>query len=165
MFLDRLYCKQYEPRSDCSLGAVWSELILFTIKIKSSLRCTWINAADLKSRLHFQDKRFWSCTCWLVNLLILDLYSPFQYINRRWTGPYVLRQLGPKLKCCLKFKYYLSSVLMFKDTKTNISHVLKSFFFIYSVDPNDFFYHWYILHQAWQFIKELNYYIEISILN
>ena len=36
-------------------GAVWSGFIVFAYMIKSSLKWTWIYAADVKSR-HFQDK-------------------------------------------------------------------------------------------------------------
>ena len=37
-------------------GAVWSGFIMFHLMTKSSLKCTWIYVADVKSRGHFQDK-------------------------------------------------------------------------------------------------------------
>ena len=46
MFLGSLYGEQYRPRSDCSLEAVWSWVILFISMIRSPLKCTWIYAAD-----------------------------------------------------------------------------------------------------------------------
>ena len=39
------------------LGAVWSGIILFASMNISSLKFTWINAADIKSKQHFQDKK------------------------------------------------------------------------------------------------------------
>ena len=45
-----LYCKCYEPLS------VWSGFIMFAYMVKSSRKRTWIYAADVKRRPHFQDK-------------------------------------------------------------------------------------------------------------
>ena len=74
---------------------------MFASRIKSSLKCTWIYAADVKSRLHFQDKKYWldngvkNCD---LKLLCITLYfqslgcllycmafleSPFEKIYQR----------------------------------------------------------------------------------
>ena len=63
MYFNRLYCKQYGPRSDCSLrsslikGAVWSGCIVFASMINCNLKFIWIFVADVISRQHFQDKK------------------------------------------------------------------------------------------------------------
>ena len=56
LFLDSLYCKQYGPRSGS---------IAFASMIKSSLKYTWIYAADIKSKQQYQDYKnlswVWRC--------------------------------------------------------------------------------------------------------
>ena len=55
-FLGSLICKQYGPRSDCSLVSSLIRVHIVCLHEKSSLKCTWIYAADLQSRHHFQTK-------------------------------------------------------------------------------------------------------------
>ena len=52
-------CNQYGPRSDCShLGEKSDQGSYYLLSmIKSSLKCIWIYAADIKSRQHFQNKK------------------------------------------------------------------------------------------------------------
>ena len=54
-----LYCKQYGSRSVWSKEPLWSGFIMFASMIESSLKWNWIYAADVKSRQHFQDKKYW----------------------------------------------------------------------------------------------------------
>ena len=45
-----------DPDQAAPKGAVWSGSIVFASMRNSSLKWTWVNAADVKSRLHFQYK-------------------------------------------------------------------------------------------------------------
>ena len=53
-----LYFKQYGPRSDCSQGSSLIRVIVFISMMKSWLKWTRINSADVKSVQHFQDKKY-----------------------------------------------------------------------------------------------------------
>ena len=59
MFLGSLYCKQNGSRSssDCSFGSSVIRVHIVCFHEKSSLKCSWINAPDLKSR-HFRTNNF-----------------------------------------------------------------------------------------------------------
>ena len=54
MFLGSLYI------CIANKGAVWSGFIVFAFIIKSSLKCTWNYATDIKSRQHCQDKKIFA---------------------------------------------------------------------------------------------------------
>ena len=51
------FANNMNPDQTAPKGAVWSGFIWFTSMKKSSLKCTWIYAAEVKSRQHFRDKR------------------------------------------------------------------------------------------------------------
>ena len=53
-----------DPDQTAPKGAVWSEPLLFAYMKKSNMKCTWIYAADVKGRLHFQDKIVFVCLIW-----------------------------------------------------------------------------------------------------
>ena len=44
------------PDQTAYMGTIWSWFIVFASRIKSSLKCTWIYSADVKSKQYFQDK-------------------------------------------------------------------------------------------------------------
>ena len=60
---DAYIANNMDPDQTAPFGAVWSGFIVFASMIKNSLKCIWINAADVKSRRHFQDKNVLAGLC------------------------------------------------------------------------------------------------------
>ena len=80
-YFGSLYCKYYEPRSDCSLKSslIRVHIVCFQDESKCSLKCIWIYAADVKSRRHFQDQEIlagWGLSVyWLLVWVHLNVCS------------------------------------------------------------------------------------------
>ena len=55
-FLGSLIANTMDPDQAAPKGAAWSGATVFVYMIKYGLKCTWIDAADVKSSWHFHDK-------------------------------------------------------------------------------------------------------------
>ena len=95
------YCKQYRPRSDYFLDSrlIMVHIVCFNEK---RLKCTWIHAADVQSRQHFQVQIFFNITFYncssFGNTIRISISLDPDYV-RHSVGPHLGPSCSRKQTC------------------------------------------------------------------